>query len=320
MHEKQGEKLTLVELTNKARHEYGRLARSYVTYLLKETRSHFNFTTIIAQRLGSFDLETLLNSPFTLATRCFSKLFMSFRLRCYFSTTDETQAQEEYLSFVDELRVKFNEFDQPTLLIPDTIDFIMGQTTIHTRSILLRCFKFASLCLDEPFRSLPTVKFGSVKTDDHTSQLVDVVLPVQMYFNTVAGSVEAVTSDSPISEFLELETTFGRSALSDTYDPWLMWTNLDEQTFYPSLIPRVGFSANLGRRGPLLALRFNNLLALSAFLRKPPVLPDCYQTPRLASLQRVCVNVAVKTIDLVYICKLCCSIVFILFGVFVYKS
>ena len=33
MHEKQGEKLTLVELTNKARDEYGRIARSYVAHL-----------------------------------------------------------------------------------------------------------------------------------------------------------------------------------------------------------------------------------------------------------------------------------------------
>ena len=220
MHEKQGEKLTLVELTNKARDEYGRIARSYVTHLFKETRSHFDYTTVIAQGLASFDLEILVKSPLTLATRCFSKLFMSFRFRGYFSAAEETQAQEEYLSFVDELRVKFSEFDQPTLLIPDTIDFVRGQTTIHTRPLLLRCFKLASLCLDEPFRSLPTVKFGSVKTDDHASQLIDVVLPVQSYFSGVAGSVEAVTSDSSVSEFLELESTFGRRALSDTYDPW----------------------------------------------------------------------------------------------------
>ena len=95
MHEKQGEKFTLVELTNKARDEYGRLARSYVTHLFKETRSHFHFTTIIAQELRSFDLEILLKSPLTLATKCFNKLFTSFRLRGYFSSTEESQAQEE---------------------------------------------------------------------------------------------------------------------------------------------------------------------------------------------------------------------------------
>ena len=144
MHEKQGEKLTLEEHTNKARNEYGRLAGSYVTHLFKKTRGHFDFTTITAQVLGSFDLEILLKSPLTLATKCFNDLVMSSRLQGYVSAPEESLAQEEYLSFVDELRVKFPEFDQPTLLIPDTVDFIMGQTTIQTRPLLLQCFKTCS--------------------------------------------------------------------------------------------------------------------------------------------------------------------------------
>ena len=150
---------------------------------------------------------------------------MSFRLRGYFSS----------------------EFDQPTLLIPGTIDFIMGQTTIQIRPILLRWFKLACLCLDEPFRSLPTVKFGSVKTDDHTSQLVDVVLPVQLYFNTVAGSVEAVTSGFSISEFLELETTFGRSALSDTYDPWSSLEEFGRADILSKFDPEGRFQCKIGK-------------------------------------------------------------------------
>ena len=64
---------------------------------------------------------------------------MSFRFRGYFVATEETQAQEEYLSYVDELRVKFSEFDQPTFLIPDTIDFIMGQTS--NPSIIVTLFQ-----------------------------------------------------------------------------------------------------------------------------------------------------------------------------------
>ena len=112
-HEKKGEKSTLEELTSKAKEYSGRLARSYVTHLFKETRSHLDFATLIAQGLGSFDLEILLKLPLTLAIRCYSKLFTSFRLRGYFSMDQEFQAQEEYLSFLDELRVKYSEFDQP---------------------------------------------------------------------------------------------------------------------------------------------------------------------------------------------------------------
>ena len=74
LHDQKGDKKkTIEELTAKAREDYGRLARSYVTHLFKETRGHFDFTTIIAQGLGSFDLEILLKSPLALATKCFSK-------------------------------------------------------------------------------------------------------------------------------------------------------------------------------------------------------------------------------------------------------
>ena len=148
---------------------------------------------------------------------------------------------------MDELRVKFSEFDQPTLIIPDTIDFIMGQTTIQTRPTLLGCFELACLCLDERFGPLPTVKVGLVKIHENTSELVDIVLLVQSYFKAVACSVEAVTSDSSISEFLEPETTFGRSALSDTYDPWDNLDQFGHADILSKLDPEGRFQCKIGK-------------------------------------------------------------------------
>ena len=150
-HELKGQKPTIDELKGNVKNEFGRLARSYVTQMFKETRSHFNFTSIIAQGLGSFELEILLKFQLTLATKCYNTLFTTFRLRGYFSLDQESQTQEEYLSLVDELQLKFAEFDQPTLLVPDTIDFLVVQTTIQTRPLLLRRFKLACLCLDDLF-------------------------------------------------------------------------------------------------------------------------------------------------------------------------
>ena len=63
------------------------------------------------------------------------------------------------MSFAQELRVDFADFDHPTLLVPNTIDFLMVQTTMPTRPLLLQSFKLAFLCLDEPFGLLPPVKF-----------------------------------------------------------------------------------------------------------------------------------------------------------------
>ena len=138
-----GEKQPISELQEKVKEEFDRLARSYVTHLFKKTRSRFNFTTIIAQRLGSFDLEILLSLPLALATKCYGHVFTTFRLRGYFTAEQESQAHEEYVSFVDAMRVAFAEFDQPTLSVPDTVTFLLEQTTLRSRPLLLRSFRLA---------------------------------------------------------------------------------------------------------------------------------------------------------------------------------
>ena len=236
LHERKGEKLPLEIVTEKAREDYCRLARSYVTQLFKETRSHFNFTTIIAQGSGSFDLKILLKSPFIGYQMLWQIVYDLPSPRLLFARSRDL-AQEEYLCFVDELSVKFAEFDQPTLLIPDTVEFLMVQTSLPTRPLLLRCFKLACLCLDEPFRPHPVVKFGSVNTGDLTSKLVDVVIPVQSYFSSVEDSISTITTDASIAEFLDLESTFGRTALIDTYDPWLGLDKFGRSDFLSKLDP-----------------------------------------------------------------------------------
>ena len=84
---------------------------------------------------------------------------------------------------------------------------------------------------------MPPVKFGSINTDNQVSQLIDIVLPVQSYFSNVTGSIDAVTSESSISDFLEMETTFGRSVLSDTYDPWSGLDNFGKADIISKLDP-----------------------------------------------------------------------------------
>ena len=180
---------------------FGRLSQSYVTHVLRETRGHFNFTTDIALGLGTFDPEIRLKFPVTLASMCFSKLFTTFRLHGYHILEEKSRALEEYLCFVAEIRISYADFDQ---LITETFGFLLRQTTLHSRPLLLRCFKLACLCLDEPFRPSPVIKFSSVKCDDRSSKLIDVVLPVKSLFHKVPGAIQCVTSDSSIAEFLEL--------------------------------------------------------------------------------------------------------------------
>ena len=170
--------------------------------------------------LGSFDLDTLLHDPLSQAEYCFTQLFTSFRLRGYFSFGQEAECHEEYRSFVDELRRKYPELHQPVLFVRDTVSFLIEQPSLHNRPLLHKIFRLASLCLDEPFQTLPPVKFGSVDSDNPTSSFVDVVLPVQSYFKNVTNGMESVSSDDSIAAFLRLEPTFVGVGTSDVYSPW----------------------------------------------------------------------------------------------------
>ena len=212
--------LSVDTLSSRNKEEFGRAARSYVTFLFNSFQELKGLTNDLVKGLGCFDLEILLLGPIAYATYCHAQLFTSFRLRGYFTTDQETASGEEYLSFLDDLRRSYSDVAQPTLLIPDTVKFLVELPSLHSRPLLYKLFRLACLCLDEPFPVLPSVKFGSVSSDDPTSSLFDVILPVQSYFANVPHSIDAVTTDQSVADFLGLEPDFVDGVLSDNYCPW----------------------------------------------------------------------------------------------------
>ena len=199
--------------------EFGRSARGYVAYLLGATQKLSRFTSDTVKGLGSFDLEILLVDPMDRACYCFKQLFTSFRLRGVVDSSEETVYAEEYLSFVDELRRLHPDMQQPKLLIADAVDFISGQEALKTRRHLNRIFRFSCLCLDEPRLSFPGVEFGSVKTDDPTCSMFDVVTPIQSFLAHGLRGMDILTSDFCIASFLSLEQSIGTTGLESTNSP-----------------------------------------------------------------------------------------------------
>ena len=149
----------------------------------------------------------------------FSQLISSYRLCRYFGADQESLCREEHRFFIDELRQAFAGLVQPTLLVKDTVKFLGEQTALRSYPLLFGFFRLSCLCLDEPFETLPAVKFDSINSDDPTSCHIDTVLPVQSYFYNVHHGVEAVTTDQSVSSIFQLEPTFGGSGLTDTYCP-----------------------------------------------------------------------------------------------------
>ena len=109
---------------------------------------------------------------------------------------------------------------QPRFIIVDAISFVSGHEALRSPLHLSRIFRLSCLCLDESYTEMPIVKFEPVITDDPKSKLIDTILPVQSYFIIVGRKVDALATSSSASSFLALETTFGNTALSDTYSPW----------------------------------------------------------------------------------------------------
>ena len=206
--DKKDQGLPIDVLANKNRNVCGRSAQNYISHLFSSVQNQKTLTTDLMKSLESFDLDTLLLDPLSHAVYCFSQLFISFRLRGYFSSDQEIERQKEYMSFVDDLRRKYPEMHQPTLFVRDTVSFLIEQASLQGHPLLYKFFHLACLCLDEPFQTLPPVKFGSVNSDDPTSGLVGVKFPVQSYFRNVPNSIESVSSDQSVAVFLRHEPSF----------------------------------------------------------------------------------------------------------------
>ena len=175
--DKKGSRANLPKLVKDAKEDFGRLGRAYVAYLFHSAQSNLQLTSDIVKGLGSFDLDIMFRCPLGQALYCYKQLFRSFQLRGYFQPDEESVYTEEYLSFLDELRKELPELDQPRVIITDAVIYISTHEALQSRPHLARIFRVSCLCLDEDYTSMPTVKFGSVRTDDPKSKLIDTILP-----------------------------------------------------------------------------------------------------------------------------------------------
>ena len=211
--------LTLKALTNRNKEDFGRSARSYVAFLFNSMQKQKNLISDIVKGMGCFDLETLLLGPISHAVYCHLQRFTSFRLRGYFTTEQESESNEQYLSFLDDLDRCYPNLTQPTLLASITVKFLIDMPSQRNHPLLHKLFRLACLCLDEPFLDPPVVKFDCINSEDPASILVDVILPVQSYFSNYPHAIETLTADQSDSDFLRLEPEFGGRGLGDAYCP-----------------------------------------------------------------------------------------------------
>ena len=147
----------------------------------------------------------------------------------------------------------------------DTVDFFSGQTALQSRQLLYQDFKLFCFCLDYPHRTLRFVEFSTNSTEDPTSKLVEVVLPVQTNFHSVPKPIGSVISVSLIYQFLQLELTFEN--IGRTSGETLGSLKKDHNNQKEQLRPLVG--------------KLHQGLFVS--LRRIYVLMSCYLLPRMSA-------------------------------------
>ena len=144
------------------------------------------------------------------------------------------------------------------------------------RSFQLRGYYQAddeSICTEEYLSFLDELrKEFPVRTDDPKSKLIDTILPVQSYFINVGRSIDALTTDSSIAEFLAFEPSFGGSAFSDTYSPWDGMNLFDRAKILSTLKP-----VSMKKKGDTRKLSFKGLKGDKSSKSLPP--PSAKNSP-----------------------------------------
>ena len=288
--DKKGSRANLPKLVKDAKEDFGRLGRAYVAYLFHSAQSNLQLTSDIVKGLGSFDLDIMFRCPLGQALYCYKQLFRSFQLRGYFQPDEESVYTEEYLSFLDELRKELPELDQHRVIITDAVIYISTHEALQSRLHLARIFRLSCLCLDEDYTSMPTVKFGSVRTDDPKSKLIDTILPVQSFFMNVGRSIDILSTASSITEFLAFEPTFGGSAFSDTYGPWDGLDYFNRSSILSVLKPKRGTQKSDTRRLQFKDTKSRNVtksLPSSSVKNSPIKRPSDSELPSVSGTKNV---------------------------------
>ena len=192
--------------------------RAYVSFLLNGIKNHLSFTSELIKGLSCFDPAVMFVLPTTFAATRFVFLYRSFSRRKWVPVADEQPCRDEYLSFIDGLRVTYPDYIKTPELVRDVIDLLAPLASLKERPMLRYLFQLSCLCMTSTRTEFPTVRFGDFTSESASCKFTESVFPVQSYLPAVPGSIDVCVTPDSIARFLSLEES--PSEISSTYDPW----------------------------------------------------------------------------------------------------
>ena len=209
----------VISATERIKGEFAFNARGFILSLLQAVQNHISFSSDITKGLASFDGQVLFCLAQEQASRCFADLYDSFRLRKWVPDDCLSLYRDEYLAFLDHLRVTHSDLRKDPSSLLDLVDFLSPNVALRSRPHLLYLFELACLCLTENSSPLEPVKFCGEDTSDYRCRYVEVLQPVQSYLSRVPDGVSTCTNDSALSDFTSLLQN-PPDFSSASYDPW----------------------------------------------------------------------------------------------------
>ena len=233
---KKSSKAAIDKTAETAKSDFVKSAREFIKFLLSGVLQHSELGSDLIKGLAAFDPHILFRRPVEVALRHFDRLYSTFQLRSWVSSSNESVCRDEYVALLDYLRANHSsEFDS-SCDPPDLIDFFMGLEFLHTHEHLCYLFKLSCLCITSVSPEYPPVSLGKIDTKGLQSRLADVILPCQSYLSTVPDSLVACCSDSRLEKFFELSSMFGQTAFAADYDPWTFVDSFGRSAIYKTLV------------------------------------------------------------------------------------
>ena len=232
--------LAVAELSSKAKEQFGQECIDYILYLLRVLQKHTSLTSNIVKGMASFDPQVLFSTTSDLASRCFGEIYSCFLLQKWVAVGDLTSYRDEYLEFVDHLKVTQPLFREKPLSVPDVVAHLIPNASLRARSRLLYIFELSCLCLTEESVSLPSVSFSGVDTSDLNCPYSDAILPVQSFLSVVPHGVGVCTDEEVVSELLALKDSMLGLDFSSSYDPWEFVDYFGRKQIYSTLMAAHG--------------------------------------------------------------------------------
>ena len=194
--------------------------RAYFCYVRCELLKHPTFKFDLVVGLACFDYSLLFTLLRGQAMDCHLRLLQSFCVRGRLAKELKNVHIDDYLNFIDDLRVVYLGELHIAPKIEDMITFLSSSPELSKREYKLYVFKLCCLCLGHVVPEWPNVLLGSPSRRVAGVDLADVIEPVQSYLLSSRSEQNIFSSVECISSCVEMLTEFGDRAFQPSYDPW----------------------------------------------------------------------------------------------------